>query len=345
MTDYWDKSKRDYFGSAFSIALEKWKEDGLLPENGGKRRTQDDFCLRTGIHRNSISAYKKGYDYPKAGTLERICSELGVNEDYFTPSDYKILNEINPKYHRQLELEYDTYSEEIGLDKYFTSFVTGIENIHRDFPLRNVRENNPFVETVKTDSKYQLTDDLNQTVFLKRINLDFLKRLQDEVTSFIRYKMYEEKHRFAPEVLDFWIDHYTKHCDVTREEILENLVTPVQKPSDIFTRNDNDETRPFSYYGTNGAVKDTIEKIEEKRGKPFQYYISRKEIESWFPSSIDEVSFDLIDEANIIEGNLSDEQILQWKQNIVDHRDEKIQEKVQQYIDRGWRIIEDGTNS
>lgn len=87
--------RNSYFAKKFTQALNKWKQ-----ENG---YTQDDLSKITGIHRNSITKYKKGEAYPTPETMDVICSIFGVCEDYFLPHD-----EVKIEYRQKSLSDYTT---------------------------------------------------------------------------------------------------------------------------------------------------------------------------------------------------------------------------------------------
>ena len=162
-----------FFASVFSKELDRWKKE--------KNQTQEDFASLTGIHKNSISRYKKGDAYPTEPALGEICRVLDVDSSIFYPHTFeeKFLYDKdfrNVVFADQEAREYDTLRE------------AEIDILFWEFLWRKI----PYAKMVMPMCKSNVEYD---PVFLKKFSdniykishqdIEFVRQLQNDVTAYI----------------------------------------------------------------------------------------------------------------------------------------------------------------
>lgn len=225
--DIFEKQKRKFFAEKFKDALDKWKI-----RNKDKGGTDEAFARMIGKSKNMIPRYKKSDDekigaYPEDKTLKKMCSVLGVPENYFTPTTEDELYKWDSDYMTSvLETHAVKYCKEIDLDLIFLSGMKRIfgEEFGDVFPKwtpisrkanRNLFEDNdPYcrADVSVLSQSAQVGHELD--VFQFRVDADgetrniifgegdlrFIKEVQDKTKEYIEFLFSQRCKEMAREV-------------------------------------------------------------------------------------------------------------------------------------------------
>lgn len=175
------KGKNIYFATVFNRLLENWKNENHM--------TQDDFSALTGIHRNSITKYKKGEAYPMDSAIQEICKTFNVAPSVFIPTTPAEKIAFDEEYRNAfindlLDEELETIQAS-GIDIGFWKFFISIDNVYDLFPFEYQNQwTNDMVQGKKNSS--------GQKVGFTQKDLEFVKQLQHEAETTVSVLMIKE---------------------------------------------------------------------------------------------------------------------------------------------------------
>lgn len=165
--------RNSYFAAVFSRELDRWKKEN--------NRSQEDFAYAIGLQgKNMITRYKQGKAYPEPETLERICSELGVDQSIFHPDpnnfDDMFFHDADFR-HKVTRSVLDTEKKAIeiaDISPYFWHFLWRIPGIQALFPFTGDYQLFPHHIPNTHDWETITAEDL-----------DFIHQLQEDVTEYL----------------------------------------------------------------------------------------------------------------------------------------------------------------
>ncbi len=324
-TDIWDQRKKEYFSKRFSQLLKKWIQD---EKSKGNKGTQEEFAKRIYSTPNSISKYKTGTDFPSQSSMNAICREFGVSEEYFFPI-FDFERGADKTFHDEKNRRLNEYCDSIGLNKNLFYFITGEESLQKSFPVHSSRDSDSMLKRhpiVRTDSPFQITDENGNTHLLENSDLDYVKLLQTEIESFIRFKFYEERQALRVKEQERTINAITSHTDVTRDEILSRCTfkeTGFLSPENAYQEDMKTIGKAFS-------------QIQEERGERIVWHWKQSEIDEMFSFSVDP----MIHKLNLYSGMTEEELQAFYKDCEIEESIRK-QEYIKELLKNG-DVIENG---
>lgn len=196
-----------YFSEVLSKLLDEWKE-----KNPGK--TQADFAELVGVATpNSVSDWKCGYTPPTKDNMKKICEILGVDDSVFSPKldDEKYLYERK----RISEIGDDNLSFALdrGLNLSTIIALRDLVDFDERFPKYSpicpgksgvyTRQENADSASIDKDLKFLQIKRAGKTYTMHKVDLMYLKEVQDQIAYFVEYLFYKRAREMEEEVKAF----------------------------------------------------------------------------------------------------------------------------------------------
>lgn len=214
-----DRQNRTIFGARFSDQFQKWKN-----EVGGRTQTSFGKLLDPPATRGSVMKWCRGDNIPTPDRIKQICEIFEVPEDYFDTNNatHDELYKHGSAFITDLGKKHVEFAKEEGLDLDLVRVLSKIIDFDELFPVYapiTKKVNNRSIDTMfiphyerseKMDSA-PIDDDLkflqvnrdDQIITFSKIDLIYLKEVQDQVVRFVKYLFYDRTKEMEEEVESF----------------------------------------------------------------------------------------------------------------------------------------------
>ncbi len=190
--DIWEAQKNIFFSKKFKELVKEWKQ---YMKSKGLTASQEALAEEIGCqHRNTVSNWMTGKDYPSPENMERICNFFHISQDYFFPKSINEEELTLKRYHDDMESGPREWAEELGVSDAFLRFIKSDQSLTDELLSNQYTDAilNSFDPAVPdTGSLFQMVNSAGEKAYMTRTTVRVLRDIETEVKKYMSYLIWK----------------------------------------------------------------------------------------------------------------------------------------------------------